>query len=49
MALLEQVHGTAIHREMVPFAQYILLYGVKTLCGIKSINALPRLCSGMRP
>jgi hypothetical protein len=43
MALLEQVHGAAIHREMVPFVQYLLLYGVKTLCGIKSINALPRL------
>jgi Transposase DDE domain len=43
MALLEQVHGAAIHREMVPFVQYLLLYGVKTLCGMKSINALPRL------
>jgi Transposase DDE domain len=43
MALLEQVHGAAIHREMLPFVQYLLLYGVKTLCGIKSINALPRL------
>ena len=43
MALLEQVHGTAIQREMVPFVQYVLLYGVKTLLGIESINALPSL------
>ena len=43
MALLEQVHGAAIHRAMVPFVQYLLLYGMKTLCGMKSINALPRL------
>ena len=26
MALLEHVHGAAIHREMVPFVQYLLLY-----------------------
>ena len=31
MALLEEVHGTAIHREMLPFVQYVLLYGLKTL------------------
>jgi Transposase DDE domain len=43
MALLEQVHGAAIHREMVPFVQYVLLYGLKTLFGMKSINALPSL------
>ena len=43
MALLEEVHGAAIHREMLPFVQYVLLYGVKTLFGIKSINALPSL------
>src|ERR687891_1442044 len=43
MALLEETHGAAIHREMLPFVQYVLLYGVKTLVGIKSINALPRL------
>jgi hypothetical protein len=43
MALLEQVHGAAIQREMVPFVQYVLLYGVKTLLGIESINALPSL------
>jgi Transposase DDE domain len=43
MALLGQVHGAAIQREMVPFVQYVLLYGVKTLFGIESINALPSL------
>lgn len=43
MGLLEEAHGAAIHREMVPFVQYVLLYGVKTWFGMKSINALPRL------
>jgi Transposase DDE domain len=43
MALLEEAHGAAIHREMVPFVQYVLLYGVKTLLGIESIKALPSL------
>lgn len=43
MALLEEVHGAAIHREMLPFVQYVLLYGMKTLFGIESINALPSL------
>jgi Transposase DDE domain len=43
MALLEQVYGVAIHRVMVPFVQYVLLYGLKTLFGIESINALPTL------
>ena len=28
---------------MVPFVQYLLLYGLKTLFGIESINALPAL------
>jgi hypothetical protein len=41
MALLAQVHGAAIHREMVPFVQYVLRYGLKTLLGIENINALP--------
>jgi hypothetical protein len=36
MALLEEFHGTAIQREMLPDVQYILLYGLKTLYGIKS-------------
>jgi hypothetical protein len=43
MARLEEVHGTAIQREMLPYVQYILLYGLKTLFGIKSMNALPAL------
>jgi Transposase DDE domain len=43
MALLEEAHGAAIHREMVPFVQYVLLYGVQTLLGIESIKALPSL------
>jgi hypothetical protein len=43
MTLLEQAHGAAIQREMVPFVQYVLLYGVKTLFGIESMNALPSL------
>jgi Transposase DDE domain len=43
MALLEQACGTAIQREMLPFMQYVLLYGLKTLFGIESMNALPSL------
>lgn len=43
MGLLEQVYGAAIQREMVPFVQYVLLYGVKTLFGIESMHALPAL------
>jgi hypothetical protein len=46
MVLLEQVHGAAIQRAMVPYVQYVLLYGLKTLFGIKSMHALPPLlCS----
>src|SRR5438045_3537591 len=41
MALLEQVDGTAIPREMLPVIQSLLLYGLKTLFGIESMNALP--------
>ena len=41
MDLLADVHGTAIQREMVPFVQHILLYGLKTLFGIERNNALP--------
>jgi hypothetical protein len=41
MPLLEQVDGTAIQREMLPVIQYLLLYGLKTLFGIESMNALP--------
>jgi hypothetical protein len=43
MALLEEVHGAAIEREMVPYVQYVLLYGLKTLFGIESMHALPAL------
>lgn len=43
MALLEEARGAAIHRQMIPFVQYVLLYGAKTLFGIESINALPSL------
>jgi hypothetical protein len=43
MALLEEGHGAAIQRAMLPFVQYVLLYGVKTLLGIESMNALPSL------
>lgn len=43
MTLLEEAHGVTIHRQMIPFIQYVLLYGVKTLFGIESINALPSL------
>jgi hypothetical protein len=43
MNLLEETHGAAIQREMVPFVQYVLLYGIKTLFGIESIKALPHL------
>jgi hypothetical protein len=46
MALLEQVHGAAIQREMLPFVPYLLRYGLKTLFGIDSMHALPvLLCS----
>src|SRR5262249_58955913 len=41
--LMEGVHGAAIQREMVPVVQYLLLYGLKTLFGIESMNALPAL------
>jgi hypothetical protein len=43
MALLAEVRGAAIQREMLPFVQYVLLYGLKTLFGIERINALPAL------
>ena len=43
MALLAEVHGAGIQRAMFPFIQYVLLYSLKTLFGIESINALPAL------
>jgi hypothetical protein len=41
--LMERVQGKAIQREMVPVVQYLLLYGLKTLFGMESMNALPAL------
>jgi hypothetical protein len=43
LTLLQEAHGAAIQRTMLPFVQYVLLYGVKTLCGMESMNALPSL------
>src|SRR5262249_7914281 len=43
MALLAEVHGAGLQREMLPFIQYVLLYSLKTLFGIERINALPVL------
>jgi hypothetical protein len=43
MNLLEEAHGAAIQREMVPFVQYVLLYELKILFGIERIDALPHL------
>jgi DDE family transposase len=40
---LSDVQGTGIQREMVPVVQYLLLYSLKTLFGIESMNALPAL------
>jgi hypothetical protein len=40
---LGDVPGTAVQREMVPFVQYLLLYSLKTLFEIESLNALPAL------
>jgi hypothetical protein len=46
MALLSDVHGTAIQRERVPFVPYVLRDRLKTLFGMESIKALPALlCS----
>jgi hypothetical protein len=46
MAMLQETHGAGIDRVMVPFVQYLLRYGLKTLFGIESIKALPPLlCS----
>ena len=40
---LNDVHRTAIQREMVPVVQYVLLYSMKTLFGVDSMHALPPL------
>ena len=41
--LLDDVQGTAVQREMVPVVQDVLLYSLKTLFGIESMQALPAL------
>src|SRR6266487_938451 len=41
--LMAGVQGKAMQREMVPIVQYLVLYGLKTLFGIESMNALPAL------
>jgi len=43
MALLPDVHGTAIQWQMAPFVQSLLVYRLKTRFGIESIKALPTL------
>jgi len=43
LTLLQQARGKGVERELVPMVQYILLYGLKTLFGIESMNALPEL------
>src|SRR5262245_753417 len=43
MALLDEAHGAAGHRVMVPVGQYVLRDGVKTRLGIERIKALPRM------
>lgn len=43
VALLEDVRGKGIEREMVPMVQYVLLYGLKSLFGIERMHALPEL------
>jgi hypothetical protein len=40
---LNDVQGTAVQREVVPFVQYVLLYSLKTWFGIESMHALPAL------
>ena len=41
--LLGDVQGRAVQRQMVPYVHYVLLYSLKTLLGIESMNALPAL------
>lgn len=41
--LLSELKGEGIKREMVDFTQYVMLYGLKTLFDIESLNALPEL------
>jgi hypothetical protein len=41
--LMEGIQAKTLQREMVPVVQYLLLYGLKTMFGIESMNALPAL------
>jgi len=43
LALVEQIESTAIQRVMVPLVSMVLLYFLKVLLGITSMNALPAL------
>lgn len=43
LPLVEKLHGHSIKRVMVPFTQFVMLYMLKTLYGIKRMNALPEL------
>jgi hypothetical protein len=46
LTLRQEAHGAAIQRTMLPFVQYVLRSGVKTLLGMERMNALPSwLCS----
>jgi hypothetical protein len=46
MALLEEVHGVAIQRAMVPYVPYVLRYRLKMLFSMEIMAALPALvCS----
>jgi hypothetical protein len=40
---LDNLHGMAIQRVIVPCIQYVLLYRLKTLYGVGRMNALPAL------
>jgi hypothetical protein len=41
VAWLEDVRGQGIEREMGPMVPDVLLYGLKSLCGMERMNALP--------
>lgn len=41
--LLGEISPLGVMRVMVPFVQFVLLYFLKTLFGVESINSLPRL------
>jgi hypothetical protein len=39
--LRNHAQGTTVQREMVPFIQYLWLYGLKKLFTVDRVNALP--------